>query len=152
ELLSERVGGLDESTRHAVKELLAAKIHEREHERRDVADRLRAGKLDPLLEGLEALRADLAATAPARLAQTLAARTRARAGAAGRALARAARAADDGTLHRARIAVKKWRYLVELAHEPGAAPHVRGATARLEALRELQQVLGEIQDRVTLLA
>ena len=62
-----------------------------------------------------------------------------------RALAMALARPDNEPLHSARIAVKKWRYALEGLNAVGA-----GGSAGIARLREFQQVLGDIQDRVTL--
>jgi CHAD domain-containing protein len=62
-----------------------------------------------------------------------------------RALAIALARPENESLHSARIAVKKWRYALEGLNAVGAA-----GSAGIARLREFQQVLGDIQDRVTL--
>ena len=53
---------------------------------------------------------------------------------------------DGATIHRVRVAFKKFRYLVELLRPliPGVAPH------QIEAMHEHQSMMGEIQDVETL--
>jgi len=59
----------------------------------------------------------------------------------------AARQEDDGALHQARLAVKKWRYTLECIDTivPEAESEVTSS------LREMQELLGTIQDRVVLI-
>lgn len=54
----------------------------------------------------------------------------------------------DWWLHEARLAIKKWRYAVECAHEIEPLPEARV----IETLGELQTALGTFQDRTTLIA
>ncbi|MEO5987304.1 MAG: CHAD domain-containing protein [Candidatus Eisenbacteria bacterium] len=61
------------------------------------------------------------------------------------ALLEAHPSASDTALHEARLWVKRWRYAEEALTAAGG-PEIAGD----ETLRELQQVLGEIQDRATL--
>lgn len=51
----------------------------------------------------------------------------------------------DEALHRARIAVKRWRYHLEAMAAPGS-----GSPERLAPLRELQQCLGAVHDAAVL--
>jgi CHAD domain-containing protein len=55
---------------------------------------------------------------------------------------------DDWLLHQARLAIKKWRYALECVNgawtDPGPDPR--------PALRQLQEILGGIQDRAALIA
>lgn len=57
------------------------------------------------------------------------------------ALARVTSVADEEPAHRARIAAKRLRYLLE-----PAAPHASGGTGALKTLRRLQEDLGTLHD------
>ena len=114
------------------------------------AKRLRARRLHPLVQRIEALSASLGS----RPGDELRAFDRARAYLLERrAVARIAvqlalGREDDWLLHEARLAIKKWRYALE---------SVNGAWADADpdprpALRQLQDVLGAIQDRTQLIA
>lgn len=58
----------------------------------------------------------------------------------------AAGGSDDGAFHRARIEVKKWRYACEVLE----AGQVSVDEQRQESIRDLQEILGIIQDRASL--
>jgi CHAD domain-containing protein len=74
-------------------------------------------------------------------------RCAARAEAAETLLRTAQETLSDELLHRARIGVKQWRYALERLEAAGLA----SSTERLEQLRGLQQVLGDIHDLATLM-
>jgi CHAD domain-containing protein len=62
------------------------------------------------------------------------------------ALAEGVARGDDAALHRARIAIKKWRYALE------SAQPLFERTLDLSPLRDLQQALGQAHDRAVLIA
>ena len=62
-----------------------------------------------------------------------------------RAACRPGLSADDETFHRARIAIKKWRYAAERKTQATGR-----AYAPIERLRELQRALGDAHDAITL--
>jgi len=78
-----------------------------------------------------------------RLEETLQGLIKAREKQLRRAFGQAARKQTAASLHAARIAVKKMRYVLELAADAGA---MRGAKKKIHFLRRLQELLGDHHD------
>jgi CHAD domain-containing protein len=146
EVLADQFGKLFADESLTVREAGVAELERLE--RRVVLDRARAAgvarrrRVAGLVIGIEACVATLA-TGPSLLAP-IQAGAEARRRAALEALATAAE--GDDALHRARIAVKRWRYHLEaMAPASGSA-----ATVAFGPLRDLQQCLGAIHDAAVL--
>lgn len=113
------------------------------------AERLRPKRLKRLLGRMDEIASDLDTRPLAKPRVFDQARKRAlETGAVARvAVEVAARQEDDETLHQARLAVKKWRYMLECLKTivPESESHVT------PSLREVQELLGTIQDRAALI-
>jgi CHAD domain-containing protein len=131
---------------------LAARLEADLPARRAVlAERLRQTASSAAMQAMLALlarvieeqrRPDGAAAVEAKLGELLRKRLRKRRGQMEKAFGRAARKQTDKSLHEARIAVKKLRYALEIAH----ATHQKGARDALKALKNLQELLGMHHD------
>jgi CHAD domain-containing protein len=112
------------------------------------AKRLRPKRLKRLLARMDEIAADLETSPMAKPRVFDQARERAlKTGAVARiAVEVAARQEDDETLHQARLAVKKWRYMLECLET--IVPEAESLIT--PALRAMQEALGAIQDRAAL--
>ena len=154
-VLRERHGNTANSS-IAINVLSRQVAHARANARKRLARTLTAGKIERLARKLS----DAATALDARegaggrkfsmtwrwVADTRLAR---RAGALSEAIESAGTVYSTTTLHRVRIATKKFRYALELASETRPIPH---ATQHLATLKTLQGLLGDLQDLSVLLS
>lgn len=144
EALAPLVGSLGEPHRDALEQELARLIRLRERALVRLAGRITSAHAERLWRRVERAARAIEASAPS-LAQA-AARTERRRRRALEALLLARPVSEDAPLHRARVAVKKWRYAEE-ALAAGRGERSRATTLRL---KPVQSALGHIHDRATL--
>ena len=149
--LAEGLADAPAETRIAT-EVLRVRLERRLARRaRRAAEAASGGRMVRLLRRLARSRRDLARPCDPALDPTASARFRIESALrnAGAAAQNALGAPDDAPLHRARVAVKKARYLVEGLEEVAPVASFERVRA-LEALREVQRALGVAHDRAVL--
>jgi CHAD domain-containing protein len=130
-------------SRPALADVRAHVIEERERRRAIMHERLVEVNTPKLAKRLESVRLALLEPTPGHnWRAALASRIAKRARRLDRAIADAGQIYAPEALHQVRIAAKKLRYAVEIAHESGAAP----AVATVRALKRVQDALGRLHD------
>jgi CHAD domain-containing protein len=141
--LLEEMGEKPGVSRPAVVDVRAHVVEARERRRAIMHERLADVNAAKLAKRLESVRLALLEPAPGHnWRAALAARIVKRARRLDRAIADAGQIYAPEALHQVRIAAKKLRYAVEIAHESGAAP----AAAAVRILKRVQDTLGRLHD------
>lgn len=129
--------------RTAITDVRAHVMEMREERRREMHARLADANVEKLQRRLESVRAALAAPGPGHnWRAALASRIVTRARRLDEAIETAGQVYAPEALHGVRIAAKKLRYALEIAHESKAAP----AAAALGRLKRAQETLGRLHD------
>jgi CHAD domain-containing protein len=141
--LLEEIGDTPGVSRAAILAVRAHVLEERERRRTLMHEQLDGVNVDKLARRLESVRLALLDPTPGHnWRASLATRLVKRARRLDRAIKGAGQIYAPEALHQVRIAAKKLRYAVEIAHESGAAP----ALATVRTLKRVQETLGRLHD------